>query len=59
MNITKAQYVTNPNTNENASINIEVNGHFACVPIAVGNRYYDEIMRKVEAGELTIADADE
>jgi hypothetical protein len=25
---------------------------------AVGNRHYDEIMRQVEAGELTIADAD-
>jgi hypothetical protein len=58
MNITNAQYVANPVTNENASINIEVDGHFACVPIAVGNRYYDEIMRQVEAGTLTIADAE-
>ena len=58
MNITNAQYVINPETNENTSINIEVEGHFACVPIAVGNRYYDEIMRQVEAGELTIAEAD-
>ena len=58
MNITNAQYVINPDTNENASINIEVDGYFACVPIAVGNRYYDEIMRQVDAGTLTIADAD-
>lgn len=58
MNITKAQYVINPETNENAFINIEVDGYFACVPIFVGNRYYDEIMRQVEAGILTIAPAD-
>ena len=28
------------------------------VPIAEGNRHYDEIMRQVEAGTLTIAEAD-
>ena len=28
------------------------------VPIAEGNRHYDEIMRQVEAGELTIEEAD-
>jgi len=28
------------------------------VPILVGNRHYDEIQRQVEAGTLTIQDAD-
>ena len=28
------------------------------VPIEAGNRHYDEIMRQVAAGDLTIADAD-
>jgi|VirMetMinimDraft_7_1064189.scaffolds.fasta_scaffold32827_2 hypothetical protein len=28
------------------------------VPVTVGNRHYDEIMRQVDAGELTIADAE-
>ena len=28
------------------------------VPIAEGNRHYDEIMRQVEAGDLTIEEAD-
>ena len=28
------------------------------VPLAEGNRHYDEIMRQVEAGELTIEEAD-
>jgi hypothetical protein len=27
-------------------------------PLSVGNRHYDEIMRQVEAGELTIQEAD-
>jgi hypothetical protein len=30
--------------------------HF--VPRKTGNRHYDEIKRQVDAGELTIADAD-
>ena len=30
--------------------------HF--VPRKIGNRHYDEIKRQVDAGELTIADAD-
>ena len=28
------------------------------VPLVKGNRHYDEIMRQVDAGELTIADAE-
>jgi hypothetical protein len=29
-----------------------------CVPLDPANTHYAEIMRQVEAGELTIADAD-
>ena len=35
-----------------------VNGKEVCVPLAPGNRHYDEIMRQVDAGTLTIADAE-
>jgi hypothetical protein len=28
------------------------------IPLAAGNRHYDEIMRQVEAGTLTIQEAD-
>ena len=35
-----------------------INGEKAVVPKAVGNAHYDEAMRQVAAGELTIADAD-
>lgn len=34
------------------------NGRFAFLPIDPANRHYAEILRQVEAGELTIEDAD-
>jgi len=34
------------------------NGRFAFIPIDPANRHYDEIMRQVNAGTLTIQDAD-
>jgi hypothetical protein len=45
-------------TNQNDTIKIVVDGVTMDVPIYVGNTHYDEIMRQVEAGELTIADAE-
>tara|TARA_R110001592_G_scaffold59530_3_gene180635 strand:+ start:927 stop:1100 length:174 start_codon:yes stop_codon:yes gene_type:complete len=35
-----------------------VNGEKVFVPLVVGNRHYDEIKKQVDAGTLTIADAD-
>jgi hypothetical protein len=35
-----------------------INGEKVVVPKSVGNIHYDEAMRQVAAGELTIADAD-
>jgi len=61
MQITSAQYVamTMPDgTTENTSIKVTMDGNSIFVPIAEGNRHYDEIMRQVEAGTLTIADAE-
>ena len=58
MEITNAQYFTDELSNENLSINCIINGEQHSVPIKVGNRHYDEIMRQVDAGTLTIADAD-
>ena len=58
MNITSAKYVVNPMTNQNDTIKIVVDGVTMEVPLVVGNVEYDEIQRQVEAGELTIADAD-
>jgi len=57
INITSAQY-TAP-FGENTGINIVVDGITMSVPLDPANRHYAEIMRQVEAGELTIQDADD
>ena len=57
MNITSAQYF-NDRDGTQAGIRIVVDGTTMDVPLEVGNRHYAEIMRQVEAGTLTIADAD-
>lgn len=58
MTITSAQYVNNPITGQLSNIKATIDGTEWSVPLAPGNRHYDEIMRQVEAGELTIAEAD-
>ena len=58
MNITSAQYNTDVFSGENTSIEAVVDGETIHVPLSQGNRHYAEIMRQVEAGELTIQDAD-
>lgn len=45
-------------TNENEDIIATIDGQEMRVPLAPGNRHYDEIMKQVAAGTLTIADAD-
>ena len=61
INITSARYNVDTNGN-NCSISIVLEGDSPttkrCVPLAPGNRHYDAIIKAVEAGDLTIADAD-
>jgi hypothetical protein len=56
MNITSAQY--NADETGSTSIQAVIDGVDTCVPLAAGNRHYAEIMRQVEAGTLTIQDAE-
>jgi len=56
MNITVAQYVAWDGVND--SITATIDGQEVSVPLIAGNRHYDEIMRQVSAGTLTIQDAD-
>jgi hypothetical protein len=56
--ITSAKYYQNPMTNQNEIVKIVINDVTMDVPIVVGNTHYDEIMRQVAAGTLTIADAE-
>jgi hypothetical protein len=57
MIITSAQYDTDENNN-NICVNATIDGVAMSVPLAAGNRHYDEIMRQVEAGTLTIQEAE-
>ena len=56
MNITSAQYEAVQDTN--VGIKATIDGVEMSVPLSTGNRHYDEIMRQVAAGTLTIQDAD-
>ena len=58
MNITSAQYIRNFDDTENVNISAVIDGITFSVPLAAGNRHYDEIMRQVEAGTLTIQEAE-
>ena len=60
MNITMARYQADGTANEIACICIELdgNGVMLSVPLDPANRHYAEIMRQVEAGEVTIQDAE-
>lgn len=58
MQITSAQYLSDPLSGNNASIKATIDGQELFVPLDPANRHYAEIMRQVDAGTLTIADAD-
>lgn len=58
MNITSAQYQADTLTGTNSSIKATIDGQEMSVPLDPANRHYAEIMRQVEAGELTIQDAE-
>ena len=57
MTITVAQYYQDDGSN-NIGIKATIDGVEMSVPLDPANTHYAEIMRQVEAGDLTIADAD-
>ena len=57
MNITSAKYVLDLEGN-NTSIQCTIDGKIWCVVMNNNSTRYQEILRQVEAGTLTIADAD-
>jgi len=59
MNIENPQYMVDPFINENDSITAVINGVTMSVPLDPDNRHYAEILKQVETGTLTIADADD
>ena len=58
MNITTAQYNADSISCNNSSVQATIDGQEVSVPIDPSNRHYAEILRQVESGDLTIADAD-
>ena len=56
MNITSAKYLADDTGN--IAIIATIDGSEWGVPMSEGNRHYAEILRQVEAGTLTIQDAD-
>jgi len=58
MNITSAQYTFDALAQQNGTIIAIIDGITVSVPLDPANRHYAEIMRQVEAGELTIEEAD-
>jgi len=58
MQITSAQYIADQLSGTNTSIQATIDGVELFVPLDPANRHYAEIMRQVEAGTLTIQDAE-
>ena len=58
MIITSAQYFNDSITRQLSDIKAIIDGQEWSVPLAAGNRHYDEIMRQVDAGELVIQEAE-
>jgi hypothetical protein len=56
MDIENAKYYSS--NGQNVSVNATIDGTEMSVPLDPANRHYAEIMKQVEAGTLTIADAD-
>ena len=57
MNITSAQYLTGI-SGEACTVRATIDGKEKSVPMDPANRHYAEILRQVEAGTLTIAEAE-
>ena len=58
MNITSAQYVRNIDDSDNESIKATIDGKVWFVPLDPANTDYQEILKKVKEGTLTIKDAE-
>ena len=58
MIIKNTKYVNNIDTNKKMAISAEINGVTQFVPFDENNMDYKEILKQVDDGTLTIADAD-
>ena len=58
MDIKDAQYIKNEDAKEPHAVNCLVDGTPHCVPMNPENRHYEEILKQVKEGKLTIKDAE-
>ena len=58
MKIENAKYNKEALTNKNVSINATIDGRQMSVPLDPANTHYEEILKQVKEGTLTIKDAD-
>ena len=58
MTITSPQYIVDLDGSTNISIKATVDSVALMIPLDPDNRHYAEILRQVEAGIITIEDAD-
>jgi DNA-binding FrmR family transcriptional regulator len=60
MKIENAEYSKGASKDKDKVVSIlaTIDGKLSSVPLVEGNRHYDEIMKQVKAGTLTIKDAD-
>ena len=58
MIIENVKYIKDKLLDTTSGIIATIDGEVVGVPISLDNRHYAEILRQVDAGELTIADAD-
>ena len=58
MKIENAQYNKEALTNKNVSINATIDDRQISVPLDPANIHYEEILKQVKEGTLTIKDAD-
>jgi hypothetical protein len=56
MTISSAQYIADGE--KNTAVKIIIDGQKLFVPLDPDNRHYAEILRQVDAGTITIEDAD-
>jgi hypothetical protein len=58
MVITNAKYIKSIDTENVSSIKATIDGQEMSVPLIEDNRHYAEILKQVDEGTITIAEAD-
>ena len=58
MKIIQAQYLKDPISDKTDVIKATIDGTVMFVPLDPNNRHYEEILKQVKEGTLTIKDAD-